>query len=83
MNKDRTPYRRTWRFKLRRFLAWTRARVACGLRAVIGLLLIIGGIFGFLPILGLWMLPLGIAVAALDVRPIMRRLRRNRSNGSG
>jgi hypothetical protein len=26
----------------------------------------IGGVFGFLPILGFWMLPLGIAFVALD-----------------
>ena len=40
-------------------------------------LLIIGGIFGFLPILGFWMIPLGIAVAALDVQ-LFRRWRRAR-----
>jgi hypothetical protein len=30
-------------------------------------LLIVGGIFGFLPILGLWMLPLGLLLFAQDV----------------
>ncbi|MEL7256844.1 MAG: GNAT family N-acetyltransferase [Pseudomonadota bacterium] len=49
-----------------------------GLRLVFGLLLIIGGIFGFLPILGFWMIPLGIGVAALDVMPLYRRLRGKR-----
>ena len=33
-----------------------------------------GGVFGFLPVIGFWMLPLGVAVAALDVVPILRWL---------
>ncbi|QFT96645.1 hypothetical protein FIU85_04975 [Roseovarius sp. THAF8] len=51
-----------------------RSRVPPGLRLVLGILLIIGGIFGFLPVLGFWMIPLGIAVASLDVVPVWRRL---------
>ncbi len=51
-----------------------RSRVPPGLRLVLGILLIIGGIFGFLPVLGFWMIPLGVAVAALDVTPLWRRL---------
>ncbi|WP_340689126.1 hypothetical protein [Salipiger bermudensis] len=43
-----------------------------GLRLVLGLLLIIGGILGFLPILGFWMIPLGFAVAMLDLVPLYR-----------
>ena len=31
----------------------------------------VGGVFGFLPILGFWMLPLGAALVALDL-PFMR-----------
>ena len=50
-----------------------RSRVPPGLRLVLGILLIIGGIFGFLPVLGFWMIPLGIAVAAMDIRPLWRR----------
>jgi hypothetical protein len=51
-----------------------RSRVPPGLRLVLGVLLIIGGVFGFLPVLGFWMVPLGVAVAALDVMPLWRRL---------
>lgn len=51
-----------------------RSRVPPGLRLVLGIVLIIGGIFGFLPVLGFWMIPLGVAVAALDVVPLWRRL---------
>jgi len=58
------------RDRLHRARAWVRAHVPPGLRLVLGLLLIVGGVFGFLPVLGFWMIPLGIAVAALDVRPL-------------
>lgn len=32
--------------------------------------LILGGIFSFLPILGIWMLPLGLLLLAVDVPPL-------------
>ena len=32
----------------------------------------VGGVFGFLPILGFWMLPLGAALIALDL-PFTRK----------
>lgn len=36
-----------------------------------GALLIVGGVFSFLPVLGIWMLPLGLALLAEDV-PALR-----------
>ena len=42
------------------------------IRIPIGLLCIVGGIFSFLPVLGIWMLPLGLLLIALDV-PILRQ----------
>ncbi len=42
------------------------------LRVPLGLLLVLGGIFGFLPILGFWMLPLGLALLSLDVALLRR-----------
>src|SRR5687767_13091537 len=45
------------------------------LRIVIGVLLIIGGVFSFLPILGVWMIPLGLFVLSIDI-PRVRRWRR-------
>lgn len=48
------------------------------LRIGLGLLLILGGLLGFLPVLGFWMIPLGLAVAALDVVPLWRWLRGRR-----
>jgi hypothetical protein len=34
----------------------------------------IGGMAGFLPILGFWMIPVGLALIALDIPPLRRRL---------
>ena len=44
------------------------------LRIPAGLLLIVGGILSLLPILGIWMLPLGLALLADDV-PLLRSWR--------
>lgn len=45
------------------------------LRVGIGLLLILGGCLGFLPVLGFWMVPLGLLVLSVDFA-IARRWRR-------
>ncbi|MDE2364709.1 MAG: hypothetical protein KGM42_18685 [Hyphomicrobiales bacterium] len=42
------------------------------LRPPLGALLIFGGALGFLPVLGFWMIPLGIAILAIDF-PAARR----------
>lgn len=42
---------------------WLRVPAAVGL--------IVGGAFGFLPVLGFWMTPLGLALLAVDL-PFMR-----------
>jgi hypothetical protein len=44
-------------------------------RVALGIVLTCGGLLGFLPVLGFWMLPLGILVLSVDFHPI-RRLRR-------
>ncbi len=41
------------------------------LRLPLGILMILGGFLSFLPVLGLWMLPLGLLLLALDI-PAMR-----------
>ncbi len=64
------------RNKMRPLLARIRRNVPRGLRIFVGLLLIVGGIFGFLPVLGFWMIPLGIMVAAMDVQLFRRWWRR-------
>ena len=61
-----------------RFLRWLRGSSSRWVRVSVGLLLIIFGIFGFLPVLGFWMLPLGALLLAQDIpllrRPILRAL---------
>ncbi|WP_093422066.1 hypothetical protein [Tranquillimonas alkanivorans] len=48
------------------------------IRIPVAILLIVGGLLGFLPIVGLWMLPLGLLLLALDVpflqQPISRAM---------
>ncbi|MGE0008575.1 MAG: hypothetical protein AB7S92_23725 [Parvibaculaceae bacterium] len=44
-------------------------------RVMLGGVLILGGILGFLPVLGFWMVPLGLLVLAVDI-PMARRLKR-------
>ena len=46
------------------------------LRGVVGLLLVGLGFLGFLPVLGFWMIPLGLALIATDIPPARRWLRR-------
>jgi len=45
------------------------------LRLVIGVGLVLGGVLGFLPVLGFWMIPLGLLVLSVDL-PVVRRWRR-------
>jgi hypothetical protein len=42
-------------------------------RLPVAVLLILGGMLGFLPVLGFWMLPLGLLLLAIDL-PVLRPL---------
>jgi hypothetical protein len=55
--------------------AWVRKRVRPGFRWIVGLFLVLLGLLGFLPVLGFWMVPLGLVVMAMDIRPLWRRWR--------
>jgi hypothetical protein len=44
-------------------------------RVAVGAALVLGGVLGFLPILGFWMIPLGLLVLSIDI-PVVRRGRR-------
>jgi hypothetical protein len=46
---------------------WLRRPATRFVRIPIGVLLVLGGIFSFLPILGVWMLPLGLIIIAEDL----------------
>jgi hypothetical protein len=45
------------------------------IRIGLGILLVALGLLGFLPVLGFWMIPLGLLVLSVDI-PIVRRWRR-------
>lgn len=57
----------TWRMRLPQSRLW---------RITIGCALIFGGILGFLPVLGFWMVPLGLIVLSHDLAFVRRRRRR-------
>ncbi|CAN7672139.1 hypothetical protein LJR220_006406 [Bradyrhizobium sp. LjRoot220] len=50
-----------------RFVGWLRKPSSRFVRIPMAILLILGGIFSILPVLGLWMLPLGLLLFAQDV----------------
>lgn len=58
---------------LGRDFAMPRSR---GLRITIGVLLTIGGFLGFLPVLGFWMVPLGLLVLSYEFALVRRHRRR-------
>jgi hypothetical protein len=58
--------------RLARFVGWLRKPSSRFVRIPLAILLILGGIFSILPVLGLWMLPLGLLLFAQDV-PILQK----------
>jgi hypothetical protein len=56
---------------LRRPLVILRGQRWLVIRLPLALLLIIGGLLSFLPFLGIWMLPLGLLLLAVDL-PLLR-----------
>jgi hypothetical protein len=58
--------------RLARILRNLRHPDARWIRIPIGLLCVVGGVFSFLPVLGIWMLPLGLLLIAYDV-PFLRK----------
>jgi hypothetical protein len=58
------------------------------IRLGLGILLVAGGLLGFLPVVGFWMIPLGLLVLSVDIPAVRRRRRklvlwwhRGRKNG--
>lgn len=74
--------RREWRiacliahlpWRLQRIVRWLRRPSSRWARIPAGVLFMIGGCLAILPVLGLWMLPLGMVLLAEDV-PMLRRV---------
>jgi hypothetical protein len=59
-----------------RTVIWLRKPSRVLVRVAVALLLIAGGFLSFLPVLGLWMLPLGLIIISQDLpflqRPLLR-----------
>jgi hypothetical protein len=55
-----------------RFVSWLRKPSSKLVRFPLAILLILGGIFSILPVLGLWMLPLGLILIAQDIPPLQK-----------
>ncbi|MEH3092334.1 MAG: hypothetical protein PGN20_09910 [Agrobacterium cavarae] len=53
-------------------VAMPRSRIG---RIIIGTVLVICGLLGFLPVLGFWMVPLGLLVLSQDLRFVRRKRR--------
>ena len=62
--------------RLARFASWLRKPSSRLVRIPLAILLVIGGIFSILPVLGLWMLPLGLLLFAQDVPMLQKPLSR-------
>ena len=58
------------------FLHWLRQPSSRIVRLLVSALLIVGSLFSFLPILGIWMFPLGLIILSQDLpclqRPLVR-----------
>jgi hypothetical protein len=55
-----------------RFIQWLWEPSSRWVRIPLAIVFICGGLFGFLPVLGLWMLPLGFLLLAQDL-PFLRK----------
>lgn len=56
----------------RRVVRWLRRPSSRWVRLPAGVLLVCGGLLSILPLLGIWMLPLGLILLADDIAPLRR-----------
>ena len=64
--EKRSPFSRN---APRRLFEWLKKPSLIWLRVPLGVLLTLSGLVGFLPILGFWMIPLGLSLLAVDFPP--------------
>lgn len=72
------PLKSRLRRARRRVQVWGKRHLPPGVRLLAGIVLMAGGVLGFLPVLGFWMFPIGVALAALDVMPLIRKFKGRR-----
>lgn len=71
------PRTTRWPDRLRRRFSRENLPQSRSARITLGVLLVVSGAFGILPILGFWMAPLGLAVLAIDIPRVRRFTRRS------
>ncbi|KZC43138.1 MULTISPECIES: hypothetical protein [Rhodanobacter] len=76
LNRRLDRFERELPRSVRQSLRWLRGPSARWVRIPAGLLFIAGGIFSILPVLGFWMLPLGLLLLAQDLSFLRRPMRR-------
>jgi hypothetical protein len=59
-----------------RMVIWLRRPSRLPVRILVSLLLVVGSLLSFLPVLGLWMLPLGLIILSQDLPMLQRPLLR-------
>ncbi len=69
--------------RLRAAVAWLRAPERWLARTTAACLFVLGGVFSILPVLGLWMLPLGLALLADDIPRLKPPLERAARKAEG
>lgn len=69
--------------RIRALVRWARTRLPPGLRSLAGVLFVLGGLVGFLPVVGFWMIPLGLALIWLDIAALANYLRRRVKDRDG
>ena len=57
-----------------RSMRWAQRRLPAGVRSLLGVVSMAGGLVGFLPVLGFWMFPLGVVLVVSDFPPLRRRM---------
>jgi hypothetical protein len=72
-NLDEQLDRLAWRLPhwMGRALDWLRKPGSAYVRIPVAIVLVLGGFLSFLPVLGIWMLPLGLILIAQDL-PFLR-----------
>ena len=71
-HRGKSPAARRWRERMRPVIMWLRQPHLRWLRLPVAALFILGGLLGFFPILGFWMIPIGVVLLVDDIPGIKR-----------
>lgn len=76
LNRQLDRFEQQLPHRVARAIRWLREPSSRLVRIPAGFAFILGGIFAILPVLGLWMLPLGLLLLAQDLPFLRRPMRR-------